>query len=139
MRLQLWPLNFGLWTFDPGFHPAFVILGIALMVAGYLGTLWCYSAMGDAWRIGVNRTEKNSLITTGPYHRMRHPIYSFQVLMLLAAALLLPTAISLAILLVHLICVWIKATDEEAYLRTVHRSTYDDYIASTGRLFPRLF
>src|SRR5258706_281884 len=29
--------------------------GVLLLLAGYAGTLWCYVAMGDAWRIGVNQ------------------------------------------------------------------------------------
>ena len=136
--LQLWPFHFGLWIPDFGLHRGCMVAGIGLLVAGYLGTLWCYAAMGDAWRIGVNRAEKNALITSGPYGRIRHPIYSFQVVMLLGAALLLPTAISLGILLFHLICVWMKASDEEAYLHTVHGPAYEGYAARTGRLIPRI-
>ena len=136
--LQLWPFDFRLWTLDFGLHRACMLAGIALIIAGYLGTLWCYAAMGDAWRIGVNRAEKNALITSGPYGHIRHPIYSFQVVMLLGAVLLLPTAISLGILLFHLICVWIKSSDEEAYLRTVHGPAYDGYVARTGRLIPKI-
>ena len=34
--------------------PLFVT-GIALVVGGYACTLWCYSAMGNTWRIGINR------------------------------------------------------------------------------------
>jgi protein-S-isoprenylcysteine O-methyltransferase Ste14 len=136
--LQIWPFDFTLWTLALGLRFASAAVGIGLITAGYLGTLWCYAAMGDAWRIGVNRSEKNALVTSGPYRRIRHPIYSFQVVMLLGAALLLPTILSLAILLFHFSCVRIKATDEEAYLRTVHGLTYDKYVALTGRLFPKL-
>src|SRR5262249_39372306 len=44
-----------------------LLIGLALTVAGYGGTLWCYAAMGDMWRIGIDRQEKNTLITRGPY------------------------------------------------------------------------
>ena len=33
-------------------------LGIVLTVAGYAGTLWCYAAMGNTWRMGVDQGEK---------------------------------------------------------------------------------
>ena len=103
-----------------------------------LATLWCYSVMGSAWRMGINEKEKNSLVTQGPYRSIRHPIYLFQIIMLAGAALLLPTLLSLLILLLHLICVLIKAADEESYLLTVHGQQYSDYLSRTGRLFPKL-
>jgi protein-S-isoprenylcysteine O-methyltransferase Ste14 len=122
-------------TFSGGFGLA---SGLALIVAGYAATLWCYRIMGDAWRIGINPSEKTPLVTRGPYGRLRHPIYAFQLMMLAGAALLLPTPLSLGVLLLHLICVLIKATDEEAYLISVHGQEYRDYCARTGRLLPKL-
>ncbi|MEQ1840968.1 MAG: methyltransferase, partial [Verrucomicrobiales bacterium] len=80
-------------------QPAALWAGIAIIVLGYLGTLWCYAAMGAAWRIGIDTEKTASLVETGPYRRMRHPIYSFQMVMLIGALLLLPTLASLAILL----------------------------------------
>jgi protein-S-isoprenylcysteine O-methyltransferase Ste14 len=113
-------------------------LGIALTILGYAFTLWCYAAMGSAWRICVNLKEKNKLITTGPYRRMRHPIYSFQVVMLAGAVLLWPTFFTVFVLGVHLGCTLIKAMDEEKYLLTVHGDGYREFMARTGRLFPKL-
>lgn len=120
-------------------HPAGLIGGIQLTVAGYAGTIWCYVIMGNAWRIGINREEKNRLVTDGPFRRIRHPIYAFQDLMLLGAVLLLPTICSIAILLLHLLCVFAKARDEEAYLITVHGEDYRQYMGRTGRIFPKLW
>jgi protein-S-isoprenylcysteine O-methyltransferase Ste14 len=119
-------------------HPGLLGLGIGLAVAGYAGTLWCYASMGDAWRMGINRKEKNLLVNRGPYRWVRHPIYLFQVVMLAGAALLLPNLLSVGIVLLHLGCVRIKAADEESYLLTVHGAAYRDYLARTGSLFPRL-
>jgi protein-S-isoprenylcysteine O-methyltransferase Ste14 len=120
-------------------HAPGLALGVALTLAGYAGTIWCYVIMGDAWRVGIDRAEKNSLVTRGPYRVVRHPIYLFQVVMLAGAVLLLPTVIAVLALLVHLVCVLIKAVDEEKYLLTVHGETYRAYLARTGRLFPKFF
>jgi protein-S-isoprenylcysteine O-methyltransferase Ste14 len=118
-------------------HPAGLIGGIVFTVAGYASTIWCYVIMGNAWRIGINRKEKNELVTAGPYRRIRHPIYAFQSLMLAGAVLLLPTICSVAVLLLHLICVITKARDEEAYLLGVHGDAYREFMTKTGRLFPK--
>jgi protein-S-isoprenylcysteine O-methyltransferase Ste14 len=114
-----------------------LVAGIAMTAAGYTGTLWCYTAMGDTWRIGIDRREKNTLITRGPYRLVRHPIYLFQILMLAGALLLLPGILSLLVLAVHLICVAAKVSDEESHLLNVHCQQYRDYMTQTGRLFPR--
>jgi protein-S-isoprenylcysteine O-methyltransferase Ste14 len=119
-------------------HLPLLVLGVGLAVAGYAGTLWCYAAMGDAWRMGINRKEKNALVSRGPYRLVRHPIYALQVVMLVGAALLLPTLLSLIALAIHLLCVGIKARDEESYLLTVHGEAYRDYVSRTGRLLPKI-
>jgi protein-S-isoprenylcysteine O-methyltransferase Ste14 len=121
----------------PLLYRATLLFGSALIVAGYAGTLWCYSIMGDSWRMGINRKEQNALVTRGPFGVVRHPIYLFQIVMLVGAALLLPTWLSLLIVLVHVVCVLIKATDEESYLLTVHGDEYRAYRSRTGRLFPK--
>jgi protein-S-isoprenylcysteine O-methyltransferase Ste14 len=116
-----------------------LVVGAALTVAGYAGTLWCYAAMGDSWRIGINSGEKNALVDCGPYRFVRHPIYLFQIVMLAGGVLLLPTVLSCAILLIHLVCVLIKAVDEETYLLSVHGDAYRDFMGRTGRLLPKLW
>lgn len=119
--------------------PPTFVAGLVLIFLGYAATLWCYASMGDTWRIGVNRQEKTSLITRGPYNVIRHPIYGFQIVMLAGSALLLPTIFSLVIIAVHFVCVQAKAADEEAYLLGVHGETYRAYLNRTGRLLPKIF
>ena len=124
--------------FNPLVNSSALASGVALIVLGYAATLWCYASMGDMWRIGVNRKEKTTLVTRGPYRVIRHPIYGFQIVMLIGAGLLLPTIFSLLILAIHFICVQFKAADEENYLLGVHGQTYRQYLKRTGRLFPKL-
>jgi protein-S-isoprenylcysteine O-methyltransferase Ste14 len=119
-------------------HPAGLALGVVMMGAGYAGTLWCYAAMGNAWRMGVDRAEKTIPVTHGPYRFVRHPIYLCQLLMVAAITPLLPSALSLLILAVHLVCVLIKAADEESFLRAVQSRDYQEYRARTGAWLPRL-
>lgn len=119
-------------------HSAGLALGLALVALGYAATLWSYVAMGNTWRIGINTKEKTTLVNVGPYRWVRHPIYLFQIVMLAGAAMLLPTAISFSILVIHFISVQIKAADEEKYLQTVHGDAYRNYQSRTGGLFPRI-
>jgi protein-S-isoprenylcysteine O-methyltransferase Ste14 len=123
----------------PGaWHRAGWVPGGGLLLAGYVGTLWCYAAMGGTWRMGINRREKNPLITTGPFRWVRHPIYLFQLVMLAGVACLLPTLLALGLLALHLVCLLLKAKDEERYLNEIHGQDYADYCLRAGRLFPRI-
>jgi len=108
-----------------------------MIVAAYAGTLWCYAALGDAWRMGIWKREKTALVIQGPYRTVRHPIYLFQTIMLGGVVLLLPTLLLIVLFGVHLVCVFIKAMDEEAYLLDVHGPAYRDYVSKTGKFFPR--
>jgi protein-S-isoprenylcysteine O-methyltransferase Ste14 len=119
-------------------HPVVRGLGMFMMAAGYAGTLWCYIAMGNSWRMGIDRTEKTDLVTRGPYRFVRHPIYLCQAIMVAAIPLLLPCLLALFILVTHLLCVRIKAADEESHLRTLLGGVYETYCARTGRWFPHL-
>jgi protein-S-isoprenylcysteine O-methyltransferase Ste14 len=137
-----WLGSAGEWFSWTGIGPAFrylsIVLGTAMMITGYAFTLWCYVAMGDAWRMGVDANEPTQLVTSGPYRFMRHPIYSAQLLMVAAIVVLLPCALSLITFAVHAVCVLIKAADEESHLRAQLGQAYDEYRSRTG-CFPRLF
>ena len=113
-------------------------VGLAVVALGYAGTLWCYAAMGDLWRIGIDRKHQAALVSSGPYRYVRHPIYLFQTVMLFGAFWLLPAGFSLALVFAHLICARIKALDEETYLLTALGEEYRRYCSRTGRLLPRL-
>ena len=130
--------NWGLRFLAPWLNPLGLSLGFLLVVLGYACTLWCYAAMGDMWRMGINRKEKTILVNRGPYRWVRHPIYSLQLVMLAGTALLLPTPASVGILVFHYVCVRIKAADEEKYLISIHGDPYRDYLKLTGRLIPKL-
>ncbi len=119
--------------------PGGFLAGVALTLIGYAATLWCYVVMGHAWRVGVNREERNALITAGPFRWIRHPIYALQTLMLLGALLLLPTAASAVAVTLHVVCALLKARDEEAYLISVHGDAYRALMARTWRLLPKFW
>jgi len=114
-----------------------LIIGFALILAGYLGTLWCYVSLGESWRIGVNRKERIALVRQGPYRIVRHPIYSCQIVILAGMTCLIPTVLSVLIVTLHLACVIVKALDEERYLEETHASAYREYAGQTGMLLPR--
>ena len=102
----------------------------------WVATLRCYRRMGDDWRMDVTAQE-TALITDGPFRRIRHPIYAFSILLMLASAVVLPTLPMLAVALVHVTLMNLKARNEEAHLAAMHGADYARYAARTGRCMPR--
>src|SRR5262249_27246087 len=136
VRLDWFPLSL---KFLPALvTPPTLALGLALVIGGYARTLWTYAVMGSAWGIGIKPDAKTNLVTTGPFRFVRHPIYVFQILMLIGVFFLLPTILSLGILIVHFTCVLFKSADEEAHLLAAFGDDYRKYRSHTGKLFPKL-
>ena len=119
---------------------AFLVMrGLAALcsVACWVATLMCYRRMGDDWRMDVT-AQKTTLITDGPFSRIRHPIYAFSILLMLCSAVVLPTPPMLLIAVAHVLLMHVKARNEEAHLAAMHGDAYARYVARTGRFVPRL-
>ena len=98
-------------------------------------TLDCWRRMGRNWRMDIS-DRNTALVTEGLYARIRHPIYAFSIAMMAATAIVLPTPAMLAIALVHVVLMNIKARSEEAHLARMHGEAYARYVERTGRFLP---
>lgn len=109
----------------------------AVAVASLLITFRCWARMGKDWRMDASEANKAALITDGLFQLIRHPIYSFSMLLMLCSAVILPTLPMLVVAAVHLTLMNLKARNEERHLLRLHGEAYRDYLARTGRFFPR--
>lgn len=112
-------------------------LAAAVAVLCLVATVDCWRRMGEDWRMDIG-ARKTNLVTGGLFRRIRHPIYAFSMLLMVCTALIVPTLPMIAIALVHLALMNIKARNEERHLTAVHGDSYSQYVARTGRFFPRL-
>ena len=60
------------------------------------------------------------------------------MLLMVCSALIVPTWPMIAIAAAHLTLMNFKALNEERHLTAVHGEGYSQYVARTGRFFPRL-
>jgi protein-S-isoprenylcysteine O-methyltransferase Ste14 len=121
--------------------PAYSLLRwIAMFVAllALAGTMRCWAKMGKRWRMAVAVSEATELITDGPFRRIRHPIYAFSILLVLCSLVILPTPPMLAVALVNIALLNLKARNEERHLMASLGEPYASYVARTGRFIPRL-
>jgi protein-S-isoprenylcysteine O-methyltransferase Ste14 len=113
----------------------FLALGVALSCL--LLSIRCWRYMGNSWRIAIDPTQENRLISDGPFAFVRHPIYALSILLMLATAVILPSPLMLALALVHILMITLKARSEESFLRARYGVLYDEYCRRTGRFMPR--
>ncbi|HUI34638.1 MAG TPA: isoprenylcysteine carboxylmethyltransferase family protein [Stellaceae bacterium] len=113
-------------------------IGTLLVFAGLAFAVWARWHLGRNWSSAVVVKEGHSLIRSGPYRLVRHPIYSGMVLALFATALAIGEArgfIGAGLILFGFI---VKLRAEEERMHETFPE-YDDYARHTARLVPGVF
>jgi protein-S-isoprenylcysteine O-methyltransferase Ste14 len=118
--------------------PALQFVSLLIALTAFILTWICWQRMGKSWRMGIDPTEKTSLITTGPYARIRHPIYALSSVLMLVTALAIPSPLMLLVAATHLSLLQLEARREEKYLVTAHGEVYIAYLSRTGRFLPKI-
>jgi len=117
--------------------PTVRVLAIFLYGMGLVGTLVAQLWMGDAWRIGVDASERTTLITNGPFAYIRNPIFAALLLAAAGLALMVPNAVALVAFSAMLAAIEIQVRAvEEPYLLRTQDSAYRDYVQRVGRFVP---
>jgi protein-S-isoprenylcysteine O-methyltransferase Ste14 len=98
---------------------------------------WVFSSLGKNVTQTVAIRKEHSLVTSGPYRWVRHPLYSVGLLLFLSFSLLaanwfIALAIAAALKILSL-----RTTIEEARLVDKFGDDYRQYMQSTGRYLPR--
>lgn len=120
-----------------------VAVGIAT-IALAAGSVWllrsAFGTLGEQWSLTARVLEGHNLITTGVYGRMRHPIYTGMLGMLVATGL---AASHWAGLLAGLIVFWtgtlIRMRSEERLLLAMFGARYDDYARRVPAILPGIY
>jgi len=119
--------------------PALAVRWVAVLaaLASFLVSLACWRYMGSCWRMAVD-DNMTTLLTSGPFRRVRHPIYALSMMLMLSTVLAAPSRLLFIVAAAHLTLLVLKAVNEERFLRLTHGHEYDEYARSTGRFLPRL-
>ncbi len=118
--------------------PLASLAGLALVLSGLALTAWARIVLGGNWSARVVLKHDHQLIRSGPYARLRHPIYTGLIAAVFGTALAAGFWHSLAgAALVALGMAW-KARCEEALLIRHFGDAFLEHRRSTGFLFPRL-
>jgi len=127
------------WLPPDAFGPLSDVLratGAVLFFGGLVLLVTAQLDLGASWRIGIDEAAKPGLVTEGLYRFSRNPIYLALLIVLTGYTLLIPTLLSLVLLLATYIGVRRQASAEEEYLARTYGDAYRDYARRVGRLVP---
>ena len=112
--------------------------GVGIGIAGGALLVWTMRSLGTNITDTVVTRRQHTLVTTGPYHFVRHPFYVASALAFAANALAtanwfiaLMGGLAMALLV-------LRTTIEEAHLVNRFGDDYARYMKQTGRFFPRV-
>jgi protein-S-isoprenylcysteine O-methyltransferase Ste14 len=87
----------------------------------------------------ISAKESKSLVTSGPYAYIRHPMYLGPLLIYLSLIFLTASVISFFLLLVILFLYNILVTDEEKDLERIFGQEYINYKKRVARWVPKIY
>ncbi len=114
------------------------VMGIVVTAAGLGLALWARAIIGRNWSGVVSVKVGHELVRTGPYHWVRHPIYSGLTLALLGTALGIDQMRAFVGVVLIYASFKIKSRLEERLMDGVFGAEYEEYRRSTGAIVPRL-
>jgi protein-S-isoprenylcysteine O-methyltransferase Ste14 len=108
-------------------------IGILLCIAALALLLWSIISFGQSFRVGIDTSAPDDLITTGAFAVSRNPIYVAFAVMLIGLFLTFPNWILLAYLIA---AVWLfnrQVMREETYMKAHYGLPYEAYCRQVRR------
>ena len=115
-----------------------VVSGAVLAAVGLALSVWSFLSLPTV-SVGHYVLKEQSVVETGPYGWVRHPIYLGVFLIWLALALAFRSVATLLLTVVYVIPAYlVYIRSEEEMMAGAYGAAYADYYRRVGRLFPHL-
>jgi protein-S-isoprenylcysteine O-methyltransferase Ste14 len=111
------------------------LLGVLLSFAGIL---MLHRALGIYWSKTLQFKEGHSLITSGPYGLIRHPMYTSLFMIFIGLAIVSSFWLHWILTIIMIIFFFRIVKIEEDMMINEFGEEYESYIERTGRYLPRL-
>lgn len=112
--------------------------GAMLVLSGYLGLSHAFRLLGEHYSPMFDAFLPDSLVQTGLYRLVRHPVYLFNLFVSFGLAISSASGIVLISATIGLLFVLRAISMEEAYLER-HFPDYADYMKRSWRLVPYVY
>jgi protein-S-isoprenylcysteine O-methyltransferase Ste14 len=116
-----------------------VFMGMLLIISSIIGMFACRHYLGKFWTAEINLAESHKIIDTGPYRIVRHPIYTFAILMYLGMGMAFLSPWTGLLIGLIVAAYFLKTKEEDNYLQQ-NLAGYRDYVSRVRhRLLPGLW
>jgi protein-S-isoprenylcysteine O-methyltransferase Ste14 len=116
-------------------NPWLLGVGLALFVLGLALAVWARVYLGRNWGMPMSQKADPELVTTGPYRRIRHPIYSGIILAMVGTAIAVSPYWLAAVVIVGAYFLY-SAVVEERNMAKLFPADYPSYKGTTKMLIP---
>ncbi|MHA1936845.1 MAG: isoprenylcysteine carboxylmethyltransferase family protein [Candidatus Thorarchaeota archaeon] len=114
------------------------ILGVVIASILIPYTYWIGKVLAENYSDTLQIQEKQTLTTTGPYGKIRHPIYASAIYFLGALVLVSDNFLFLILLILIIPGIYRRMKKEEIMMIDQFGDEYLDYMKRTGRTFPKV-
>jgi len=113
--------------------------GVGIALVGFALLQWSQVTLGKSWSDTPRMMKEQTLITSGPYRSIRHPIYT-AFLLILGSTLFISSnwLIGLCWIGMTILEVVSRIAFEESLMIEYFGEQYSEYMQKTGRLFPKV-
>ena len=111
--------------------------GLVLIIISISLAAWVHQTLGRAYSYALETKSEQSLITTGPFSRTRHPLYSAHNLFNIGMIILTLNIPLIIIALFGIPVTYVRMRDEERMMVNQFGSEYTQYMKRTGRIMPK--
>lgn len=115
------------------------LFAVALTWAGVLFSIWARAILGRNWSSSVTLKQEHELISTGPYSKVRNPIYTGMLLGGLGIVIAIGTSGAIVGYLIAFAALLRKSLIEETMLTAHFGDRYTAYRRRTKLLIPYVF
>jgi protein-S-isoprenylcysteine O-methyltransferase len=129
----------GIWQFGHNIVPpsaAALYTGLALTCIGAGFAVWARAVLGSNWSAIVSVKENHSFVNTGPYHLVRHPIYTGLLVAMLGTAFVYGRVACFVGIAFAFVGWWLKARMEEEFMVQRFGEEYRVYQRHVKQLIP---
>jgi len=112
--------------------------GFGLGILNVIFWTWTQVALDTQWSAQLQLRQEHHLVTSGPYARIRHPLYSAMFGWAAALGLLTANWIFVAMAVLSIAGTMVRIPKEEQMMLEAFGDEYKAYMQRTGRFLPKL-
>jgi len=113
-------------------------LGVGIGILCVVGIYWLFSSIGGSITPTSATRKQHTLVTSGPYRWVRHPLYTVGTSLFLAFGMMADNWFIAGLGILTFLLMAIRTPKEEANLIDKFGDEYCEYMKHTGRFLPKL-